>query len=228
VAMISNNWQRKLPNVPEGLIYASLASGAPEFALIRSLNGRPSEGFSLAADAQGDVAATWLAEKLFANFLRGGGKTFAPNTEINGTYLPCECCTTSAAYGANGDLAVLYRERTNNQRDMHVIIIHPDGSKARTRISSTLWKIGACPMTYFMISPAAKGYVAAWPTKGDVYFARLDAHGQVLPPGEIKTPGHSGMRSAVIALSAPGGESLVAWKHVDEVGWQIYDQQGRP
>ena len=33
------------------------------------------------------------------------------------------------------------------------------------------------------------------------------------------------MRSGVVALSAPNGESLVAWKHEDELGWQLYDQK---
>jgi hypothetical protein len=228
VAMITNNWQTKLPDVPDGLIYATLAPGAKAFTPLRSLNRRPSAGFSLAADGRGEVTATWLAGKLFANFSRDGGRTFTPNTKINDTYLPCECCTTSAVYGADGKLAVLYRERTDNERDMYVVLLSKDGHLSRTRISSTLWKIDACPMTYYMISASQEGYVAAWPTKGDIYFARLDRNGQVLPPGEIKTPGHSGMRSGVVALSAPNGESLVAWKHEDELGWQLYDPEGRP
>ena len=228
VAMLTNNWQTKLPDVPEGLIYATLAPGAKAFTPVRSLNQRPSEGFSLAADGNGNVAATWLSGRLFANFSHDGGKTFTPNAEINKDYLPCECCTTSAAYGTDGDLAVLYRERTNDERDMYLVLLHRDGSQSRTRISNTLWKINGCPMTYYMIFPTNEGYVAAWPTKGDIYFARLDRSGKVLPPGEVKTPGRSGMRSGVVALSAPNGESLVAWKHEDELGWQLYDEAGRP
>src|ERR1035437_4119378 len=88
VAMITNNWQRKLPGVPDGLLYATLASGAKAFTPVLSLNRRPSEGFSLAADGNGDVAASWLSGRLFANFSRDGGSTFTPNAEINNTYLP--------------------------------------------------------------------------------------------------------------------------------------------
>ncbi len=228
VAMITNNWQKKLPNVPEGLVYATLAPGAKAFTPVRSLNGEPSEGFSLAADDSGDVAATWLAGRLFANFSYDGGKTFTPNAEINKHYLPCECCTTSATYGANGDLAVLYRERANNERDIYLVLLKNGGGESRTRISSTPWRTDSCPMTYFMISPAPDGYVAAWPTKGDIYFARLDKSSAVLPPGQIKTPGHSAFRSGVVALSGPDGESLIAWKRDDELGWQLYDREGRP
>ena len=123
---------------------------------------------------------------------------------------------------------MLYRERTNNERDMYVILVRKDGHQSRARISSTPWKIDGCPMTYYTISATKEGYVAAWPTKGDIYFDKLDRNGKVLPPGEIKTPGHSSMRSGVVALGAPNGESLVAWKHKDELGWQRYDTQGRP
>jgi len=228
VAMITNNWQTKLPDVPDGFIYATLAPGAKAFTPVRSLNRRASEGFSLAADGRGDVAASWLSGKLFANFSHDDGETFTPNAELDNSYLPCECCTTSAVYGADGDLAVLYRERTNNERDMYVVLVNKDGRRSRARISSMPWTTDACPMTYYMISATNEGYVAAWPTKGDIYFVRLDRNGKVLPPGEIKTPGRSSMRSGVVALGAPDGESLVGWKHDDELGWQLYDKEGRP
>ncbi|HXI40609.1 MAG TPA: hypothetical protein VNH18_32995 [Bryobacteraceae bacterium] len=228
VAMSTNNWKLKLPNVPEGLVYATLTPGAKAFTPARSFNQRPSEGFSLAADDNGNVAATWLAGKLYANLSRDGGKTFTANAEINPAYNPCDCCTTQAAFGADGDLAVLYREETNNERDMYLVLLANDGSQSRTRVSSTLWKINGCPMTYFALSTTKEGYIAAWPTKGEIYFARLDRNGRVLPPGEIKTAGRSGMRSGVVALSASDGTTLIAWRHQEEVTWQIYDLEGRP
>ena len=83
-------------------------------------------------------------------------------------------------------------------------------------------------MTYFTITPTSTGYVAAWPTKGRVYFARLDKDGAVLPPGEIRTPGTSGMRMGLLALSAGDGMTLVAWKNKDVLGWQLYDAKGQP
>jgi hypothetical protein len=82
-------------------------------------------------------------------------------------------------------------------------------------------------MTYFTISRANTGYVAAWPTKGQVYFARLDKDGKVLPPGEIRTPGTSGMRNSLLTLSAPDGVTPVAWKNNGVLGWQLYDGRGQ-
>ena len=70
--------------------------------------------------------------------------------------------------------------------------------------------------------------MAAWPTKGQVYFARLDKDGAVLSPGEIRTPGESGMRNGLVALSASDGAMLVAWKHKEVLGWQLYNAKGQP
>ena len=229
VAMGTNAWNLKLPENEWGFYYARLEPGAKAFEPVRNINNKPSEGFSLAADDKGNVTACWLSDKLFANVSHDNGKTFAPWLEINPAYDPCNCCTTSAVYGADGKLAVLYREETNNERDMYLVLWDQDRNQvSRRRVSSTLWKIDTCPMTYYSISRRQDGFVAAWPTKGQIYFARLDRQGHLLPPGEIKTPGIAGHRTGVLALSGPGGSTLVAWKKDDRMGWQLYDEKGQP
>ena len=230
VALSNNAWKLKLPEEEWSLYYATLSPDAKAFSPVRNLNRKPSEGFSLAADERGAVTACFLSGKLFAMVSRDNGETFSPSEELNRAWNPCDCCTTSAAYGADGKLVLLYREETNNERDMYVALW--DQSRelkpTRLRVSSTLWKIAGCPMTYFTITPTKGGYVAAWPTKGEVYFARLDKDGTVLPPGEIKTRGTSGMRMGLLALSAADGATLVAWKNDETLGWQLYDAKGRP
>src|SRR5262249_11451781 len=227
-AASTNNWKLKLAGIPEGLVYSILASGAKTFTPARSLNGQPSEGFSLAAGQDDDVAATWLAGKLYANFSRDGGKTFTSNAEINPSYNPCDCCTTRAAYGADGSLGVLYREESNDKRDMYLVILKKDGEQLRTRVSSTLWEINACPMSYYDLSATKKGYIAAWPTKGEIYFARTDKNGKVMAPGEVKTQGKTGTRTGVIALEGPDGQALIAWKNQGALSWQLYSVDGQP
>jgi hypothetical protein len=229
VAMGTNAWKLKLPQEEWGFFYASLDPGSSAFSPVRNINRKPSEGFSLAADAKGNLIACWLADRLYANVSHDNGETFAPFVELNPGYNPCNCCTTSTAYGDDGRLAVLYREESGNERDMYLVLWdEARGRTSRTRISQTLWKLDACPMTYFTVTPDRGGFVAAWPTRGDVYFARLDGQGHPVPPGEIKTPGTAGMRTGVLTLSAQDGTTLVAWKNGGRLGWQLYGEGGKP
>jgi hypothetical protein len=174
------------------------------------------------------VTASFLSGKVYTMASRDGGETFTPYTELNPLIDPCKCCTTSTTYGPDGRLAVIYREETNDQRDIYLVLSDRNGQQKRTRVSSTSWQLQACPMTYFTIQGTETGYVAAWPTKGEIYFARLGKDGAVLAPGEIKTPGRNGMRTGIVALSAKDGATLIAWKNQEVLGWQLYDAQGRP
>ena len=230
VAMGNNAWKLKLPQEEWGLYYATLGPGEKRFSSSRNLNRKPSEGFSLATNGKGDVTASFLSGKLYAMVSRDGGKTFGDWKELDPEWNPCDCCTTAATYGPDGRLALLYREETNNDRDIYVVIWDQagKGSFVRRRISTAPWKLAGCPMTYFSITPTAHGYVAAWPTKGQIYFARLGPDGNVLPPGEIETPGRNGMRTGIVALSASDGSTLITWKNTERLGWQLYDRAGRP
>ncbi len=228
VALGTNAWQLKLPKDEWGYFYAALAPGANAFTAVRNINHKPSEGFSIAAGDRGAVVATFLSGKIYTMTSRDGGATFSEPAEPDASWNPCKCCTTSVAYGTDGKLALLYREETNNDRDVWLSLIDPSGkgTPSHTRISITPWKIAACPMTYFTVVPNAKGYIAAWPTKGRIYFAQLGKDGAVLPPGEIRTPGTNGMRTGVTALTAADGATLIAWKNSDTLGWQLYDANG--
>jgi len=228
VAMSTNAWELKLPHDEWAFFYACLEPGAEAFSPLRNLNRKPSQGFSLAADDKGNVSACWISPKLHANVSQDNGKTFAPQVEIDPAFEPCNCCTTSAVYGADGRLAVLYREATNDERDMYLVFWdHGRKQASRTRVSSTLWKINTCPMSAYTITRTQDGFAAVWPTRDQVYFARLDSKGKQLPPGEIKTPGRAGHHTGMLALSAPNGSTLVAWKKDDLLGWQVYDAKGQ-
>lgn len=230
VAMGNNAWKLKLPTNEWAFYYASLTPGAKEFTPTRNINHKPSEGFSIAAGPGGAVTASFLSGKLYAMSSRDNGATFSPYAEINPAWNPCDCCTTATTYGSDGKLAVLYREETGNDRDIYLALLdQKSGAKpTRTRVSTTGWKVNTCPMTYFTVVPTETGYVAAWPTKGQVYFARFDQSGAPLAFGETKTSGTSGMRSGIVALSAKDGATLIAWKNKDTLGWQLYDAQALP
>jgi hypothetical protein len=228
VAMGNNAWKLKLPKDRWGMFMATLEPGAKDFSPTINLNGTPSEGFSIAA-AGNSVTAAFLSGKLFWKQSNDGGKTFSPNQEINPAILPCECCTTSLAVAKDGTLALLYRDNTNNNRDMFVVL-YKNGKQSRTRISQTLWNINACPMTYYKIVPTmtGDGFVAAWPTKGEAYFTRITTTGEIWPAGEIKVGGKTGMRSSVFALAGANDSTLIAWKDGETLHYRIYDSSGKP
>ena len=230
VALGNNAWKLKLPQEEWGLYYATLTTGATSFSPLRNINRKPSEGFSLAANERGDVTACFLSGKLFTMRSRDNGESFGATAELEPAWNPCDCCTTASAYGPDGRLALLYREETGNDRDMFVVLWDQSGKGKPTRraVSTTPWKLAACPMTYFSINRTETGYVVAWPTKGNIYFARLDKDGAVLPPGEIKTSGTCGMRTGLVAVSARDDATLVAWrtKEKDALRWQLYNAKG--
>lgn len=229
VALGTNAWKLKLPKAEWGFFYTSLEPGQAAFSPVRNINRQPSEGFSLAVNGHGDVTACWLADKLFANVSCDAGKTFGSTVEINPAFNPCNCCTTTCSYGADGKLAVLYREETNNERDMFLVLWDQASNKSsRTRVSSILWKIDACPMSYYGIAAKGDGYTAVWPTEGKIYFAELDQAGKPSAPEEIKTPGMTGMRTGMLTLNGAAGSTLVAWKKDSQLGWQLYDRHAKP
>ena len=229
VVLGTNAWKLKLPKDEWGFMYTRLLPGERAFEPIKNVNHKPSEGFSLAVGDDGLVAAVWMADHLFYNISKDGGATFGPTVEIDSTLNPCNCCTTSAVFAADGRLAILYREETNNDRDMYLGFVDLETNKAsKTRISSTGWKIDACPMTYYSVARTETGFVAAWPTKGQIFFAKLSPDGSPIVPKEIKTPGACGMRTGVLALPTTDGKTLVAWKKDGQLGWQVYDGRGRP
>jgi hypothetical protein len=229
VAMGTNAWKLKLPKEEWGFFYANLLPGDKEFSAVRNINRKPSEGFSLAADAKGHVTACWMAGKLYAQTSSDNGQTFAPAVEIDPAFDPCDCCTTNCTYGADGRLAILYREETNNERDMYLILWDQlKNDVKRTRVSTTPWSIDTCPMTYYTVVARGEGYVAVWPTKGPIYFANLGSDGSPLLPTEVKTPGTTAHRTGMIALPTTSDGTLVTWNHDNQVHWQLYNKAGAP
>ena len=221
--------QRKLPKDQHGVYYSQLGPAKKAFLPSRNLNHRPSDSFSLAADSRGTVAVFWTADGLYTNLSRDGGKTFPEAQLVHTKADPCECCATRAHFSSKGTLFTLYREKANNLRDMH-LASQPLGEAGFSlwKISENPWKIEACPITGTFLSDGKEGgLVAAWETKGQIYFAHLDQSGQKRSLGEIPTPGEA-VKKYPVVLNAPDGTVLVAWKNRSQLEWQLYDAEGKP
>jgi hypothetical protein len=92
------------------------------------------------------------------------------------------------------------------------------GEVTRERLGRTPWKLDGCPMTYSAVAPGPGGFLAAWPPEWRIFFAGLDRKGEQSGRAEIETPERSSMRTGVLALTAPDGITLVAWKQDGRLG----------
>src|SRR5436190_4211541 len=211
-----NAYQRKLPQNEWGVFYSYLDPGQTTFAHEMNLNHKPSDNYSLAADDRGHVAVVWMAGKLFLTESSDNGASF--RTQDIPIADPCECCASRALFSKPGVLMISYRDKADNVRDMHLITrVGGDGTFQKRRLSSTPWPITACPMTGAFLSNQAVQTVAAWETKGDVFYARIGASDRA--PNEIKVA----RGKWPIALLSPDGKVLVSWKTGSSLSWQKFD-----
>jgi hypothetical protein len=221
-----NAYQRKAPKTEWGVQFARLKDGGGDFETSRNLNARPSDNFSIAADGNGRVTVFWMAAGLFMQESTDDGATFGEPHRI-ALADTCECCASRARFLPDGTLACAYRDKKDNERDMFVLVQPRDARLwSRAKLSGARWNVNACPMTGTFLDAAPGGLLAAWETKTQVYFARCDANGVMRSTSEI-TAGQRGGRWPV-ALSGPGGVTLVTWKRGNAVEWQLFDADDKP
>ena len=224
VIWYANAYQRKQPKEEWGVYYSRLAAAGNAFAPAINLNHRPSDNYSIAADARGRVAVFWMAEGLYLNLSENDGATFAATEKITQAD-SCECCASRAFIGANGTLFCAYRDKAGNQRDMYLLAKRSQTEGwIRTKASGTSWVINGCPMTGTYLAGTGEGLVMAWETKGIISFARFDAAGR-MKGKETVVPGDGGKYP--VALVAPDGGACVSWKKSSALHWQLFDPAGR-
>jgi len=229
VALGTNAWKLKLPKDQWGYFLATIDREKLQLLSLHNINHRPSEGFSLAVNQAGDVSACWLADKLYVQVSRDKGLSFGEPIEIGPSINPCNCCTTVCVFLPTGNLAILYREETNNKRDMYLAELDLQTSKASKKaVSKTPWVLDTCPMTYYSLVSTSSGLTAAWPTQRTVYLAKLDKAGRLQSPGEVQTIGLAGMRTGLLTLQNSKDETLVVWNSDNQIGWQLVGKAMQP
>src|SRR5215831_12503024 len=113
-----------------------------------------------------------------------------------------------------GDVFALYRSATESvHRDIYLLASKDHGKSFRGRLLHK-WEINACPMSSMDFADSGNAVIAAWETRGQVYWARVDDDsGQAIPaPGEGK-----GRKHPRVAINQ-NGEVLFVW--TEGTGWQ--------
>jgi hypothetical protein len=216
----------------------------PERNLMTHTTGLDGGG-TVAADGAGRVVVAWhgysegdpsneMGRRLWVARSNDEGRTFAPEVSaMNALTGACGCCSTRALATREGTLSVLYRAATDGVRRDIVLLTAPDGTKPFRWVRLQPWRTDSCPMSSASLTVGGTGTLAAWETRGQVYFARVD-----LPVGAkiqpIPAPGPAADRKhPAIASNAQGETVLVwtegtSWQKGGALAWQVFDPQGRP
>jgi hypothetical protein len=114
---------------------------------------------------------------------------------------------------------------------MYLLSSHDHGAHFEGRILHR-WKIEACPMSSASLAESNSGVLAAWETKLEVYFARIEPiSGAVSRP--VKPPGDGERKHPAVAGNASGDTILVwaegtGWQKGGALAWQVFDGAGQP
>jgi hypothetical protein len=134
---------------------------------------------------------------------------------------------------SEGRIYILYRSAAGGgaERDMYLLSSRDHGNRFDgQRIQA--WKITACPMSSASLFDRGSEVLAAWETKEEVYFARIDPQsGKLSSP--VKPPGSARRKHPSVATNQHG-ETIVAWaegtgwQKGGALAWQVFDRAGRP
>jgi hypothetical protein len=145
-----------------------------------------------------------------------GGRTFGPEIVVDTA--PCPCCRTTLAFGADGAVYVAWRkEYGGDVRDVVVAKLAAGASafSPLVRVHADAWVFPACPHTGPSLAVDGRGRVhVGWYTgregRQGLWYARSDDGGRSFGAPAALAVGPD-VPPSQVALSADGGEVLVAW-----------------
>jgi hypothetical protein len=197
-------------------------------------------GSSIAADANGNVYATWHGRApnsepgedgraVFVARSSDEGKTFSretpATTEPTGA---CGCCGMRTFADSQGAVYILYRGAEAKLNRDEVLLISPKTGAPFQIANRHPWKIESCPMSSAFLTQTGSKVLAAWETAGQVFFAGIDSSTHAV--GKAISPAGAAKRKHPVAVANSKGETLLAWtegtawKKGGAIAWQLYDR----
>jgi hypothetical protein len=182
-------------------------------------------GGSVAADRTGNVYVLWHAlagakneagRAVFVAQSRDNGVTFKrekqANPELTGA---CACCGMRAFVDSRGILYALYRAAgANVNRDTMLLVSRDKGATFQEKRLHS-WNLNACPMSTYALTENDGQVLAAWETRGRVFYGVINpADLSVSPPNSVA--GEAQKHPALIP--GPNGKTLLVW--TEGTGWQ--------
>jgi hypothetical protein len=236
------------PNPIKGtpMLYARLNEEQGVFEPQRNLMHRTFNldgGGSIGADKEGNVYVAWHAtsadvpageanRRLWVARSRDDGAIFAEEEPaLQSVTGACGCCGTKTLVDRRGTLYVLYRAAKGGvERDMMLATSRDHGEHFEVA-SLQPWPVSTCPMSSESFVDTPSGVLAAWETKGQVAFARVDPQSLIVAR-PISPPGGGTRKHPALAVNAEGETIVVwaedtGWKRGGSLAWRIFDQTGR-
>jgi hypothetical protein len=236
------------PNPIKGspMLYTRLDENGGTFEPQRNLMRRTFHldgGGSIAGDREGNVYVAWHAasadapegeasRRLWVARSRDDGATFAEEEPaLQSATGACACCGTRALVDRRGTLYVLYRAaKANVERDMMLVTSRDHGVHFRAA-SLQPWRVSFCPMSSASLVDTSLGVLAAWETKGQIAYSRIDPQ-SLVAARPTSPPGGGNRKHPAVATNADG-ETIVAWaedtgwQRGGSLDWQIFDRSGQ-
>jgi hypothetical protein len=245
-----NGTQKAKPANPiagSPLLYArskkDKAGFEPQRNLMTATQGLDGGG-SIAADSAGNVYVAWHGQargsageanrRMWVARSKDDGRTFfAEEPASTGSTGACACCGTAALVDSQGSIYLLYRAATDGLERGMVLLTSRDGGKHFDTANLDAWRINACPMSTTSIVEGSRGVLAAWETKGQVSFGRVDGESGVRTPETAPSGGTGSRKHPALAVNGRGECLLVwtegtAWQKGGSLAWQLFDDSKRP
>lgn len=236
----SSKAEPKAPGGRTPMLYSRLNDDGTAFEPQRNLAQEAVgvEGGSLSAGSE--IAVYWHAvepgkrgeenRRIWLRESHDDGKTFVAKEKAispadTGV---CGCCGIRVLNETGVDPAVLFRSAGGGVHRDTYLLHRTRRAGAFEAVKLDAWETKMCPMSTFALQAYPKGWLAAWETKGQVYYAPIERSGNLVR--RIAAPGKGGNRKHPI-VCCNGRSVLFAWTEGmtwgkgGAVAWQVYDRR---
>ena len=238
------------PSDPSGgspMLYARSNETRTTFEPQRNLMQRTSGldgGGTIAADEDGHVYVAWHGRTEDAPVGEAGRRMWVTRSIDDGAmFTPeepafarptgaCGCCGTRKPADRRGTVYMLYRAATEGvDRDIYLLSSDDHGQHFRG-VSIHPWRVNMCPMSSASLSETSRDVLAAWETRGEVYFCRTNPKTGETALAVSPSSGDSKRKHPAAAGNGRGEIILVwaegtGWQKGGALVWQVFDGSGR-